>query len=462
LEPGQSADYLESGLWAHKAIGEARRHAPVNVVASGAAGGFKALPPVARWRCNPHAGYYHITSNETGNGLQMQDFPELPVPLVADMTSDFLTRPIPVERFGLIYASAQKNLGVAGLCLVIVREDLLRPPRRGLPSAFSYQVQAMQQSRFNTPPTFALYVAGLMLRWIIRQDGLTVMAARAREKSRRLYECLDSHDFYRCPQVAADRSTINVCFQLENPGLLDDFFHQAARNGLHDLQGHSAVGGVRASLYNAVEMTAVERLVRFMNDFAHHHGWNHGAAYAAQPAAATPCTGPGPVRESHSGFRGTRPAGKGDGAGVSLPAGHRRRFRSLRPPWPPCLGAGLWFQRDRQPRSGRHDTTATACQRVGPAGHQSQPGRQTFDGGARGHVQVGLETGGLPGRQPDRTDQRTLDAADGAATPAPVARGAAARNTHLESVRHTQGATGCQAAQPAAAASAGTGRTAAG
>ncbi|WP_313138171.1 3-phosphoserine/phosphohydroxythreonine transaminase [Stutzerimonas nitrititolerans] len=272
LEPGQSADYLESGLWAHKAIGEARRHAPVNVVASGAAGGFTALPPVARWRCNPHAGYCHITSNETGNGLQMPDFPELPVQLVADVTSDFLTRPIPVERFGLIYASAQKNLGVAGLCLVIVREDLLRPPRRGLPSAFSYQVQAMQQSRFNTPPTFALYVAGLMLRWIIRQGGLTVMATRAREKSRRLYECLDSHDFYRCPQVAVDRSTINVCFQLENPGLLDDFFHQAARNGLHDLQGHSAVGGIRASLYNAVEMAAVERLVHFMNDFAHHHG----------------------------------------------------------------------------------------------------------------------------------------------------------------------------------------------
>ncbi|HBM09416.1 3-phosphoserine/phosphohydroxythreonine transaminase [Pseudomonas sp. Choline-3u-10] len=272
LQPGQSADYLESGHWACKAIVEARRHSPVNVVASGAADGFSALPKRECWQLDPHAGYCHITSNETGNGLQLRDFPDVPVPLVADMTSDFLTRPIPVERFGLIYASAQKNFGIAGLCLLIVREDLLRSPQRGLPAVFSFKVQAEQQSRFNTPPTFALYVAALMLRWIEAQGGLAAMEAHAREKSQRLYRCIEAGSFYRCRQQAADRSSINVCFELADARLLQPFLADAERNGLFHLQGHSHVGGVRASLYNAMPLAGVDRLVAFMRDFESRHG----------------------------------------------------------------------------------------------------------------------------------------------------------------------------------------------
>ena len=206
------ADYLESGHWARRAISEARRHARVNVIASAAAQSC-LLPSFEQWRSSPDAGYCHITSNETGNGLQLRDFPQLAVPLVADMTSDFLTRPIPVDRFGLIYASAQKNLGIAGLCVVIVHQNLLRRPPRHLPAAFSYAVQAEQQSRFNTPPTFALYVAGLMLRWIRQNGGLPAMDGAAQRRSRELYRYIDASRIYRCRQHPPDRSAINVCFR---------------------------------------------------------------------------------------------------------------------------------------------------------------------------------------------------------------------------------------------------------
>lgn len=272
LEPGQSADYLESGHWARKAILEGRRHAPARIIASGAADGFRHLPPASEWQLDPHAGYCHITSNETGNGLQVHDFPELSVPLVADMTSDFLTRPLPVGRFGLIYASTQKNLGVAGLCLVIVRDDLLRPPRPGLPNVFSYALQAEQHSRINTPPTFALYCAALMLRWILRQGGLAAMETASRQRSQRLYEFIDASSLYQCPINPTDRSRINLCFQLREPQLLPRFFAAAEQAGLHHLNGHAAVGGVRASLYNAMPMAGVERLVQFMTEFEAQHG----------------------------------------------------------------------------------------------------------------------------------------------------------------------------------------------
>lgn len=272
LRPGQRADYLESGHWARKAITEARRHGPVNVVASGAADGFTALPAVETWQLDPNAGYCHLTSNETANGLQLRDFPQLSVPLVADMTSDFLTRPVPIERFGLIYASTQKNIGVAGLCLIIVRDDLLRPPSAGLPAAFSYAVQAEQQSRFNTPPTFALYVAALMLRWIARHGGLTAMAASCREKSQYLYACLDRSELYRCRQREEDRSTVNVCFELREPALLPLLLAEAEQAGLHHLAGHAAVGSLRASLYNAMPLAGVERLVAFLQRFEREHG----------------------------------------------------------------------------------------------------------------------------------------------------------------------------------------------
>jgi len=271
LAPGQSADYLDSGYWAAKAIAEARRHAPLNIIAS-ASEGFRAIPPPEQWRLDPRAGYCHVTSNETANGLQLQHFPELSVPLVADMSSDFLTRPLPVERFGLIYASAQKNLGIAGLCLLIVHDDLLKAPRAGLPSPFSYALQAEQQSRLCTPPTFALYCAALMLRWIGQQGGLAALARANRHKCQLLYQHIDASDLYHCRQRPADRSDINVCFHLREPRLLPDFLREAAAAGLLNLQGHAAVGGVRVSLYNAMPLAGVERLLTFMHGFERRHG----------------------------------------------------------------------------------------------------------------------------------------------------------------------------------------------
>lgn len=272
LAPGQSADYLDSGYWAAKAIAEARRHGPVNLIASAADDNFRAIVPFEQWCLDPQAGYCHITSNETANGLQLQHFPELSVPLVADMSSDFLTRPLPIERFGLIYASAQKNLGIAGLCLLIVRDDLLQAPRSGLPSSFSYALQAEQQSRLCTPPTFALYVAALMLRWITQQDGLAAMAQVNQHKSQLLYRHIDASELYHCRQRPADRSAINVCFHLHDPRLLPDFLREAAVAGLFNLQGHAALGGIRASLYNAMPLAGVKRLVAFMRDFECRHG----------------------------------------------------------------------------------------------------------------------------------------------------------------------------------------------
>lgn len=272
LAPGQHADYLDSGHWSRKAIAEARRHAPVNIIASGSDTGFQAIPARHQWRLDPGAGYCHVTSNETANGLQLQHFPELSVPLVADMTSDLLTRPLPVERFGLIYASTQKNLGVAGLCLVIIRNDLLKPARAGLPSPFSYDLQVRQQSRLNTPPTFALYCLGLMLRWIRDQGGLERMAAASLEKSARLYDLIDSSQLYICRQRMDDRSRINLCVQLCDERLLEAFLAQAEGEGLYHLRGHGAVGGIRASLYNAMPMAGVERLRAFMAEFERRHG----------------------------------------------------------------------------------------------------------------------------------------------------------------------------------------------
>ncbi|MCQ4303411.1 3-phosphoserine/phosphohydroxythreonine transaminase [Stutzerimonas frequens] len=272
LQPGQHAAYVESGHWAGKAIREARRHAEVSVIASGADQAFTAIPAFDQWRLDAGAGYCHITSNETGNGLQMQEFPRLAVPLVADMTSDFLTRPIPVERFGLIYASAQKNLGVSGLCVVIVRDDLLRVPPPGLPSVFSYAMQTEHLSRLNTPPTFALYVTGLMLRWIRHNGGLEAMAAAARVRSRLLYEYIDGSRLFKCLQRRQDRSAINVCFQLADTALVETFLQDAAQNGLANLAGHPAAGGVRASLYNAMPVAGVRRLVSFMTAFERQHG----------------------------------------------------------------------------------------------------------------------------------------------------------------------------------------------
>ncbi|MCH4564520.1 3-phosphoserine/phosphohydroxythreonine transaminase [Halomonas sp. EGI 63088] len=272
LPPGATADYVDTGHWSRKAIEEGSRYARINVAASGADHNYRHVPAQARWQLDPGAGYCHITSNETADGLAYHWLPDTGnVPLVADMTSDFLSRPIAIERFGVIYAGAQKNIGPAGLTIVIIRDDLIQPARPETPSAFSYRVQAESEGRFNTPLTYAVYIAGLVFRWLKRQGGLGAIAERNRRKSDRLYDAIDGSDVYVCPQRAADRSRMNACFHLADASLTTEFLRQARQQGLLNLQGHPAVGGLRASLYNAMPDAGVEALIAFMQAFAARH-----------------------------------------------------------------------------------------------------------------------------------------------------------------------------------------------
>lgn len=273
-EAGQIADYVLTGHWAQKAAAEAAHHAKVNIAASGEASDFTAIPPRASWRLTPGAAYVHYTPNETIHGVEFHDIPEVgAVPLVADMSSTILSRPIDVSRFGLIYAGAQKNIGPAGLTLVIVRRDLLA--RAGQPRAriLRYAEHAAQDSMLNTPPTFAWYLAGLVFQWLKAEGGLDAMATRNRRKAERLYAAIDgSGGFYRNPVDPACRSWMNVPFTLHDSALDAAFLAESQAAGLHALKGHKAVGGMRASLYNAVSEEAVAALVEFMGDFARRHG----------------------------------------------------------------------------------------------------------------------------------------------------------------------------------------------
>ena len=263
-------DYVASGHWSQRAIAAAESCCDVRIVATGDA---HVLPDPASWNRSPDAAYCHYTTNETADGMQFHAVPEATdVPLVADMTADFLTRPIPVARFGLIYASAQKNLGAAGLTIVIVRDDLLGRARRDTPAPFDYGRQASARSRINTPPTFAVLVASRMLAWLRAEGGLAAARERSLAKSRKLYAAIDEDGFYSCPASPACRSSISVCFRLPEPALDLIFLEEAEARGLHHLRGHPKVGGVRASLYNAVPETAVDALVAFMSDFKRRRG----------------------------------------------------------------------------------------------------------------------------------------------------------------------------------------------
>lgn len=272
LVPGAGADYVITGHWSARAAAEGTRYGRVRIAASGEAGGFTAIPAPERWRLDPQAAYCHITSNETAQGLQFQRHPDTgEVPLVADMTSDFLSRPVAVARYGLIYASAQKNAGAAGLTILIVRDSLLREPPGRAPAVFDYARQAACGGRVNTPPVFAVYFAGLVFAWLLARGGLEQAARAAEARSRRLYELIDASGFYRCPAAPADRSRINVCFRLPEPPLERLFVQEAVAEGLLHLAGHEAAGGIRASLYNAMPAEGVERLAAFMEDFARRH-----------------------------------------------------------------------------------------------------------------------------------------------------------------------------------------------
>jgi len=269
-----SVDYVNTGAWSKKALGEARRFtARVNVVADEAASAYTTVPEPAALRATAGAAYLHYTANETIGGVE---FPYVPdsgaVPLVSDMSSTLLSRPLEVARFGLIYAGAQKNLGPAGLTVVIVREDLTGHARAGTPAVWDYREVAAEGSLLNTPATFPWYVANLVLRWLKAQGGLAAMGERNRAKARLLYDAIDASAFYSNPVAKSCRSWMNVPFTLANPALDGAFIAAAREAGLVNLEGHRSVGGMRASLYNAMPLQGVQVLVDFMREFERRRG----------------------------------------------------------------------------------------------------------------------------------------------------------------------------------------------
>ena len=269
----QRADYINTGHWSKKAIAEAKRFVDVNVAASSEDDGFSSVPDPQRWQLDPAAAYVHIVSNETIGGVEYHFVPDTGgVPLVADASSTILSRPMDVEAFGLIYAGAQKNLGPAGMCIVLVREDLIARTKNDVPSMLDYAVQAENGSMYNTPATFAWYLTALVLDWVRDEGGLEEMAVRNRRKAQTLYTAIDESNFYASPVTPKDRSLTNVPFTLANDGLDALFLGEAESHQLLNLKGHRSVGGMRASLYNAVGQDAVDALVGFMRDFEARHG----------------------------------------------------------------------------------------------------------------------------------------------------------------------------------------------
>ena len=267
------ADYVASGYWSRKAIAEAKRYCKVNVAASSEDAKFNYVPRQDRWQLDPKAAYVHITSNETIEGVEFHWTPDTDaVPLVADASSHILSRPLDVARFGLIYAGAQKNVGPAGLTIVIVRDDLIGQAMPATPAVFDYKVQAEAGSMHNTPATFALYVSGLVLRWLKQLGGLKKIEEINITKAKVLYDYLDQTEFYHAPVVKEDRSRMNVQFRLRSGELDAEFLKQAERRGLTQLKGHRAIGGMRASIYNAMPIEGVKALVEHMREFERTHG----------------------------------------------------------------------------------------------------------------------------------------------------------------------------------------------
>jgi len=268
-----SADYVNTGAWSKKAISEAKRYASVNVVASSEDSNFTTVPAFDSWNLSADTAYIHYTPNETIGGVEFHWVPDTgDVPLVVDMSSTILSRPIDVSRFGVIYAGAQKNIGPAGLTLVIVREDLMGQVLEGTPTMFNYQIHADADSMYNTPPTFGWYLAGLVFKWLLDLGGLEGMAEINRRKAENLYAAIDGSDFYTNPVDPACRSWMNVPFTLANPELDPVFLAEAKEQGLVTLKGHRSVGGMRASIYNAMPEEGVDALIAFMADFEKRNG----------------------------------------------------------------------------------------------------------------------------------------------------------------------------------------------
>jgi len=270
---GASADYINTGHWSERTIKEAGRFVKVAIAADEAASNYSTVPEPAAIRLSPGAAYLHYTPNETIGGVEFPYIPDVGgAPLVADMSSTILSRPIDVSKFGLIYAGAQKNIGPAGLTVLIVREDLTGKARPGTPAVWDYRAVAEEGSMLNTPPTFAWYCAGLVFRWLKAQGGLSAVAARNRAKAELLYGAIDASGFYSNPVAVPCRSWMNVPFTLARPALDETFVAEARRAGLTNLEGHRSVGGMRASLYNAMPLEGVQALVAFMQEFERRHG----------------------------------------------------------------------------------------------------------------------------------------------------------------------------------------------
>jgi phosphoserine aminotransferase len=268
-----SADYIHTGEWSKKSIAEARKYAKVNVAASGEASRFTSIPARETWQLDANAAYVHICANETIGGVEYHFTPDTgAVPLVADMSSNILSRPVDVAKYGLIYGGAQKNIGPAGLTIVIVRDDLIGQAHPLTPSAFDYKLQADNDSMLNTPPTYAVYVAGLVFKWIKARGGLAAMAEHNRVKAKLLYDYLDGSGFYSNPVARPDRSLMNVPFRLADESLDDAFLKGAQTRGMVQLKGHRSVGGMRASIYNAMPVEGVQALVDYMKVFEARHG----------------------------------------------------------------------------------------------------------------------------------------------------------------------------------------------
>ena len=269
-----TVDYVNTGNWSKKAITEAKHFcAKVNVVADAAASKYCDVPPQAGWARDPAAAYLHYTPNETIGGVEFPFIPDAgAVPLVADFSSSILSRPLDVSKFGLIYAGAQKNIGPAGICLVIVRDDLIGHARPGTPSIWDYKQMAADGSMSNTPPTFGWYIAGLVFKWLRATGGLAAMGERNRAKAAKLYAAIDGSGFYSNPVPKDCRSWMNVPFTLVKPELDKTFLSEANAAGLTNLEGHRSVGGMRASLYNAMPPAGVDALVAFMQEFKQRHG----------------------------------------------------------------------------------------------------------------------------------------------------------------------------------------------
>ncbi|MGB5831989.1 MAG: 3-phosphoserine/phosphohydroxythreonine transaminase [Thiohalocapsa sp.] len=272
LRGGDVADYLNTGSWSKKAIAEARKFCDVNVAATTEDIKFTRAPGQDELALSAKAAYLHYTPNETIEGVEFPYVPEADVPLAADMSSTILSRPIDVSRFGLIYAGAQKNIGPAGLTIVIVREDLIGQPRNGTPAMFDYQIHAGSGSMYNTPPTYAWYLAGLVFEWLKDLGGLAGMAEINQRKAAKLYAAIDGSGFYANPVEPRSRSWMNVPFTLANADLDADFLAGAKDIGLLTLKGHRSVGGMRASIYNAMPEAGIDALIGYMAEFERTHG----------------------------------------------------------------------------------------------------------------------------------------------------------------------------------------------